>query len=55
MQKWDYKLIKISSPDERDTEERITAGGRLGFELVAVSVQHTTHFLWFKRPLPDDT
>lgn len=51
MQKWEYQVIRIDGSDDR-AEDRMNAGGRLGWELVAVSVQFTKHFLYFKRPLP---
>ena len=33
---WEYKLVSMGNPLQADVEERATAFGRLGWELVAI-------------------
>jgi hypothetical protein len=43
---WEYKLVSMGNPLEPDVEQRETAFGRLGWELVAIDAG-----VWvFKRP-----
>ena len=43
---WEYKLVSMGNPLEPDVEQRATAFGRLGWELVAIDAG-----VWvFKRP-----
>lgn len=46
--KWEYKTIVI---DPRHTAENINYYGSNGWEAFAVSVQFTSHYVWFKRPI----
>jgi hypothetical protein len=43
---WEYKLVSMGNPLEPDVEQRASAFGRLGWELVAIDAG-----VWvFKRP-----
>ena len=43
---WEYKLVSMGNPLEPDVEQRASAVGRLGWELVAIDAG-----VWvFKRP-----
>ncbi len=47
-QKWEYAVIEIS-PNSKPMSARLDDMGEKGWELVAVAVQFTSHFAYFKR------
>lgn len=47
---WEYMVVRTSP--EGDHQSQLNKLGSKGWEVVAVSVQFTDHFVWLKRPAP---
>jgi hypothetical protein len=49
---WEYRILDLAMGDSRmRAQHDLDCLGEAGWELVAVSVQFTTHFAWLKRRL----
>jgi hypothetical protein len=41
----------MAARNDKQTEVRLNTFGSAGWEVVAVSMQFTSHFVWMKRPI----
>jgi hypothetical protein len=49
MSRWEYKILKVDPGGDEVLGIQLNNLGAAGWELVAVSVQFTSHFVWLKR------
>lgn len=47
---WEYRAVELKPPHDCRRDRDLDFCGRAGWELVAVCVQSTSHFAYFKRP-----
>ncbi|MCK1281496.1 hypothetical protein IVB46_40390 [Bradyrhizobium sp. 61] len=47
--RWEYKVVDMAPGNDKQAEVRLNTWGSAGWEVVAVSVQFTSHFVWMKR------
>jgi hypothetical protein len=47
--RWEYKVVGLSPDNDGCAEVRLNTWGSAGWEVIAVSVQFTSHFVWMKR------
>lgn len=52
--RWEYKVVSMSPGNDGNAEVRLNTWGSAGWEVVAVSVQFTSHFVWMKRKVIRD-
>jgi hypothetical protein len=50
-QRWEYRVVEMAPGNDKQTEIRLNSWGAGGWEVVAVSMQLTSHFVWMKRPI----
>ncbi len=48
---WEYLIVNLLGVNATNNAKLLSDYGKGGWELVAVGVQQTTHFVYLKRPV----